>query len=300
MKKIKRAIVTGAAGFTGTALVNTLLSENIEVFAIVRPNSINNQRLSNINPNLHIIELFPENYNNIHYYINKQCDIFFHLMWTEGATFEKQSVNIKHSLNAITEAKICGCYRFICTGSQAEYGIMPPQKTTTEDINANPITPYGIAKLEACKETKKYASMNNIEWIWARIFSLIGKFEPKTRMLPSLFINLSENKTSYLSSCRQNWDYLDVHDAANALLALGEKGCKGEIYNIAKGNYRPLKEYTEFLKNLISPDSIIIYGEDPNPFISLSPSINKIKNDTGWLPERSFIDSIEDYKKTLI
>ena len=295
MKKNYRAIITGAAGFTGSALVNELLSEGIEIFAIVRPNSTHNYRLPSDNPLLHIIELEPVNYINIPDYICSPCNIFFHLMWTNGITLDEQRRNVTYTLDAIKASKICGCNRFISTGSQAEYGIIPINTIISEELYPNPVTPYGIAKVEACNISKEYASENKIEWIWCRIFSLIGKNEPKSRMLPKLFLNLCSDATTYLSSCRQNWDYLDVRDAAKALKAIGEKGHAGEIYNIANGNYRPLKDYTELLKSYVSPNTKIIYGEDPNPFVSLQPSISKISMDTGWTPKYSFLESIEEY-----
>ena len=300
MNKIKRTIITGAAGFTGISLVNKLLHESIEVFAIVRPNSNHNFRLPTSNTLLHIIELDPDNYSKIHTYLSSPCDTFYHLMWTDGQSLIEQRKNIDYSLNAIKSAVLCGCSRFICTGSQAEYGLVPMNTLTTEKLATNPITPYGIAKVEACEATKSFAKENNIEWIWGRIFSLIGKYEPSKRMLPTLFINLNSNKTTNLSSCRQNWDYLDVRDAANALLALGQYGKNEEIYNIANGNYRPLKEYTEQLKSIVSTEASIIYGDDPKPFISLQPSIEKIQYDTSWFPMHSFNESIEEYYKYLI
>ena len=43
-------------------------------------------------------------------------------------------------------------------------------------------------------------------------------------MLPDLYKTLREGREMHLSACRQNWDYLDVYDAADAIMAIGEKG----------------------------------------------------------------------------
>ena len=300
MKSIQRVIVSGGAGFTGSILIECLLSEGIEVYAIVRPNSEHNKRLISDTPLLHLIELNPEQYSEIPQKIKTSCDIFYHLMWSPESGTDAQFKNINYSLDALKASAGCGCTRFICTGSQAEYGIVPPDELTTEDHILSPITPYGKAKTKACRITREYAKELHIEWIWGRIFSLIGKYESTGRMLPGLFLNLYSNKESHLTSCRQNWDYLDVYDAANALIYLGKMGQAGEIYNIANGNYRPLKEYTESLRRFVSPETNIIYGEDPNPFISLQPSVTKLKEDTGWQPNRTFFDSINDYRRYLI
>ena len=121
-------------------------------------------------------------------------------------------------------------------------------------------------------------------------------YEPSGRMLPDLYHALREGKKFHISSCRQNWDYLDVYDAAEAIIALAIRGRAGEIYNIANGDYRPLKEYTEELKRIVGGTGVIAYGDDPTPFVSLQPSVEKIRRDTGWKARRSFSDSIEDYQ----
>ena len=135
-----------------------------------------------------------------------------------------------------------------------------------------------------------------MDWIWARLFSVIGKYEPRGRMLPDLYDSLKQKKGMRLSSSRQNWDFLDVRDAAEALVALAQFGRSGEIYNVANGKYCPLIEYTERLRRMINQSVRIEYGDDPSPYISLQPSVRKIHQDTGWVAKRSFEDSIRSYE----
>ena len=290
---IKRAIVTGAAGFSGAVLTEELQRRGIEVCAVLRPGSPHNKRLSCEK----MIELEPERYCELPGLAGEGWDIFFHLMWTGERSMPEQVKNIGYSLDALISAKQCGCRRFVCTGSQAEYGVVPPGEVTDEDRRTEPFSAYGAAKVAACHLTKVKAKELDIEWIWGRIFSLIGKYEPTGRMLPDLFRKLSDRQHMELSSCAQNWDYLDVHDAADALIALGERGRDGEIYNIACGDYRPLKKYVEELEELTGAKGcgLIGYGADPDPFVSLQPSVKKLREDTDWTPKRSFADSIRDY-----
>lgn len=293
---MKKAIITAAAGFTGTALTEALRKQNIETYAIVREGSPRNKRLDTKDPGLHIIECDAKDYKNLAKRIDDECDTFFHLLWTGTPGEEGQDENIGISLTALETAKGLGCKRYIATGSQAEYGIVPPEEIILEERQTDPITSYGKAKVKACDATKDRAEELEIDWIWGRIFSLIGKNEPHTRMLPALFDSLKAGRSMSLSSCRQNWDYLDVYDAAEGLIALAKNGKNGEIYNIANGDYRPLREYTETMRFLISPDTEIFYGKDPDPFISLQPSVLKIERDTGWIPQRDFEDSLRSYE----
>lgn len=290
------SVVTGAAGFTGYALVRQLLNKGYEVWAVVRSQSSHNERIMGFE-GVKVVEWGAYGASDLTNERGHKTEVssFFHLAWMPGRSISEQIKNIEFTLSALELAAKLQCKRFICTGSQAEYGIVSPHEVVGENHFANPITAYGASKVAACELTKIRAKELGIDWIWGRIFSLIGYYEPRGRMLPDLFWALQEGKTMKLSSCRQNWDYLDVNDAAEALIALAERGVGGEIYNIANGNYKPLKEYTEELRRIVAPGVPISYGDDPDPFISLQPSVQKIRQDTGWKPKRSFEDSIKDY-----
>jgi len=296
----KKAIISGASGFTGAVLTEYLVSVGYEVVAIVRPNSSHNSRIDKFGKMVTVIPIDIFEDISIESIIDKfpncQESVFFHLAWHgDRNNTEEQLKNVDVTLEMVDLANALGCKRFICTGSQAEYGPIR-EDIITEDTLTSPITAYGEAKVAACQLSKVKADQLGLEWIWGRIFSLIGKYEPRGRMLPDLIYKLKNNEDVFLSSCKQNWDYLDVRDASEALIALAEKGKSGEIYNIANGDYHPLKYYTELAKEMINPNGKIIYGEDPNPYVSLQPSVEKIRRDTGWCPQIDFVDTLKVYE----
>ena len=287
---MKKVIVTGAAGFTGCNLVEELLTRDYYVVAVVRPDSAHNSRL-NESTRLHVIPLDFSEYDQLPRLVETQCDIFFHLTWSGGRNeFYQQYQSMERTLKALESAAKLGCRRFICTGSQAEYGRQ--EDVTTEQTLPNPITAYGSAKLATCYLTKQLAKHLGIEWIWGRIFSTYGKYEPRGRMLPDLIGALKEGKSFSLSSATQDWDYLYSKDAAEALIALAERGKDGEIYNIADGAYRPLKTFTEEIRETVAPNVELNYGAPVENAISLRPSVEKIKADTGWSARTKFGDGI--------
>ena len=286
---IKNVIVTGAAGFLGANLVYKLSEHNYTVYAIVRPGSLHNTRLDGIG-NVHVIELdmeqiscLPDKFKTF----STPIDTFYHLAW-HGNRYDmiEQNRNIDESLRTVEVAHKLGCRRWIATGSQAEYGART--ELLTEDLIPNPFCAYGSAKVAACYTTRYYAKELEMDWIWARIHSLYGKYEPSGRMLPDLINSLKTGKDVTLSSCTQYWNYLDAQDAADALIALGERGHSGEIYNIAAEESRPLKDYVETIHKMYGAEVTITYGNPPAPFVSLRPSLDKLKNDTGWAQKIPF------------
>ncbi len=298
MKKLY-CYISGAAGFLGCNIVERLIAYGYQVNAIVRPNSVNNIRLLNYSQ-VNVIELDMKNIGDLPLQVNNNLEgsapVFFHLAWAgERYDFTKQRENIKNSLEALEIAKLMGCRRFIATGTQAEYGTT--EELIVEDRMPNPFCDYGAAKVATCYLSRRRAQELGIDWIWGRVFSLYGKYEPTGRMLPDLVQKLKNGERVELSSCTQNWDYLDAGDAAEALIALAQRGRAGEIYNIANGNYRPLKEYVEIVRKKYAPQAEIHYGDRSDPYVSLQPSVEKIMRDTGWRPMIGFEEGLKNYDK---
>lgn len=288
---MKNYIVTGAAGFLGCNLTERLMQEeDAHIYAVVRPSSPHNARLAT-SERLTIVPADLSEYTHLDEMIEEACDVFFHLAWQGGRyDFAEQYGNIADTIGALEAAARLGCTRFICTGSQAEYGRQTA--LITEETCPHPADAYGAAKLAACALTRQRAADLGIEWIWGRVFSLYGKYEQDGRMLPALVKSLrSEQPFALSSSGEQNWDYLYAADAADALLALAEQGRAGEIYNIANGDYRPLRDFIAEAQRTIAPNAVVSYSEETGNF-SLQASVDKLRRDTGWQPTTGFIEGL--------
>ena len=288
---MRRYIVTGAAGFFGGNLTERLVREEAaHVYAVVRPNSSHNVRLTP-SERLTVVPVDLSAYAQLDAIIPAPCDVFFHLSW-QGARrdFAAQYDNIRTTIDALEAAVRLGCTRFICTGSQAEYGRQA--QLITEETCPHPTDAYAAAKLAACALSRTRATDLGIEWIWGRVFSLYGKYEQDGRMLPELVRALCAGQNFALSSSGgQNWDYLYAADAADALLALAERGRAGEIYNIAHGGYRPLRDFVTEVQRAVAAQAEVSYGAREGA-VSLQPSVEKLCHDTGWKPTTCFADGL--------
>ena len=149
---MKKAIVTGAAGFAGANLVEALIKKNYEVYAVVKPNSSHNERIAG-DARIKIVPLDMSEYDKLPTAINEECDSFFHMAWFgDRNNFAIQKNNIEYTLTALKAAKDLGCRIFVGTGSQAEYGVK--DSLITEDSVPMPYCSYGSAKLAACYLSK--------------------------------------------------------------------------------------------------------------------------------------------------
>lgn len=308
----KIAIVTGAFGFAGANLTEHLLDYGYKVYAIGRKGSAHNERFAE-SESLRKVLIDMEDYDKICGYIDEddirsaEAIALFHLSWGgQRDDFDAQRRNIDGSLLLLDSAQSIKekclksknmdvSIRVVGIGSQAEYGVK--SGLITEDLSLEPFSAYGSCKAAAYYLMESKARILGIDFIWGRIFSLIGKYEPEGRMLPDVVRKLAAGEKVSLSSCEQFWDYLDAGDAADAIIALFEKGVTGEVYNIANGDYDRLKNFVVRAAKCVGADeSLISYGNRANPFVSLEVSGEKIKKDTGWEPKVSFEESIKYYQ----
>ena len=282
----------------GLALIDECIKNNVKVYAIVRKNSSRKKRIPTNNL-VHIIECDFNDFNNYNFEM-LDYDAFYHFAW-QGTSFmernsnEIQKYNIECSLKSIVLANKLKCHKFIGVGSQAEYGRKNHKIKTTDEVA--PETEYGKAKLEAYHVTKKYAVENNINHIWARVFSIYGKMDKNDTLISMLIRGIQNEEKIKLTKCEQMWDYLYSADAGEALYLIGEKGKKEKIYNVASGNCKQLIEYVKIIEKCIGKKANIKYGAKPyseNQVMYLCGDISETTTDIGWKPKTSFEDGIKE------
>lgn len=276
-------IITGGTGFLGNALVSELIQNGDNVTTIVRPGSKRLNRIKKIakvkivETNLYDDIVLPE----------ENYDVFYHLAWEgERDDFKSQYKNIKMTLNCLGTAVKYGCKRFICTGSQAEYG--ETERVITEKIPLVPTTSYGSAKVAAYYLSKDLARHYNIEHIWVRVFSVYGKNDNANTLYSQLSNALHKSENYILSTDGKHiWNFLHETDAARALRML----CKPEIcegtYNLASKHSLPLYEYVDLMRKNINPSVEIAFGTQKSK-INLNASTTKLRRTIGEFEKKVF------------
>lgn len=297
--RIKNAVITGGTGVTGNALVKYLLQQEIEVTALVRPNSFRRHFLPQNHPRLTVIECGMKNYSSIREsFPDKSYDVFFHLAW-DGSTgkkkvgnrnnFKLQNQNVSYALDAVELCHQLHCPVFVMTGSQAEYGCK--DVLVTEDMEKRPENGYGIAKLCAEGMTRILCREYGIRQIWPILFSVYGPCDATESLIDTSIRGLLQGRTLPYTKGEQLWDYLYSYDAARALLLLAEYGIDGETYHVASGSVRPLYEYIELMYQIVAPDLKPRLGElaySNHQAMFLGADISKLKSVTGFQPEYTF------------
>ena len=294
-----RAVITGATGAVGMALINELLSRDISVTVLCRASS---ERSKNIPDDARVqkIDCPLDKMNELT--LGEKHDMFFHLAWdgTTGASRNDmylQNTNVRYTLDAVRLAHRSGCGVFVGAGSQAEYG------RATEKLCSNtptfPENGYGIAKLCAGQMSRKLCQELGIKHIWTRILSVYGEFDGERSLVMSTIIKLLNGERPSFTAGEQIWDYMYSGDTAKAMTELAFCGKDGGIYCLGSGNARPLREYIEVIKDKINPEAELGFGEIPyssEQVMLLCADTQELERDTGFVP---FVDFETGISRTI-
>ena len=295
---MKRAIITGATGAVGTALVKELIKNSIEILILCREGSRRNHQIPD-HPLVTRKYCSLDQLASIENDTGKNYDLFYHFAWMGTTGVERnnmylQNQNVRFALDAVGVAKRFGCKKFIGAGSQAEYGRV--EGMLKPDTPAFPEMGYGIAKLCAGQMTREYAHQLGMEHIWTRILSVYGPNDGAQSMVMSTINKLKSGEVPKFTKGEQLWDYLYSGDAGRAFRLIGEKGIDGKTYVLGSGQAKPLAEYIKAIRDVVNSNGQIELGAipyAPKQVMCLQADITELNIDTGFVPEMDFATGIK-------
>ena len=296
---MRKAIVTGANGFIGTALCKELSRQGISVIAIVRNEEENISNIESLD-GIRIVYSDLSEFKNLHEKISdRDIDVLYHLAWVGSAgplrgNANVQFNNIKYTCDTVEACSKMNCKRFVFASSIMEYEIEAVMATdATPGIN----TLYSSAKVSADYMARTIAGSLGVDYIRAVISNIYGPGELSPRLVNTSIRKLLKGEHCAFSVGEQTYDFIYIDDAAKTFVAIGEKGVANRTYYIGSQNPRPLKEFLCELRDQVDPNIEIGLGEIPFNGISLTYTefdIHAVKNDTGFVPLVSFAEGIKN------
>lgn len=245
-----KILVTGATGYLGSNIAGLLIEKGHVVYATYRDNS-SFEKINEYRTRINWINV-SEEYDKV---TELTPDVLIHAAWA-GLDFEKrndwefQLNNFYFSKKIIESAVNSGVRKIIVLGSQAEYGIRAFK--VDEETPTVPVDAYGAVKLLLLNFLRTYCENNKIEWYWIRVFSVFGKNENFTWLIPSVISRLAKQEKVLLTKGEQEYNYLYVDDFLDRFYRIVEinKDLSG-IYNICNDNTIKLKCLLEKIAELM-------------------------------------------------
>lgn len=261
--KNSKVLVTGGAGFIGSALIETLLTAGNEVvcldnFATGKPANladfINNKDFTFVEGDIRNPEDCRKAADGVQYVLHQAALGSVPRSVKDPAT--TNDVNITGFLNMIIAARDAGVKRFVYASSSSVYGDHPALPKFEENTG-NPLSPYAVTKKVDELYAKVFGELYGMETLGLRYFNVFGRRQDPdgqyAAVIPRFVKALINHEAPLIfgdGSQTRDFTYIENVVQANLKAAVVENTeAYNTAYNVACGDRVTLNELYSFLRD---------------------------------------------------
>ncbi|MCI9150072.1 MAG: SDR family NAD(P)-dependent oxidoreductase [Lachnospiraceae bacterium] len=307
---MKKVLVTGADGFIGSHLTESLLEKGYEVKAFAYYNSFNTWGWLDSLPKemLNEIEVFTGDIrdpNGVREAM-KGVEGVFHLAALIAIPFSYHSpdsyvdTNIKGTLNVLQAARDLATERVLVTSTSEVYGTAR-YVPIDENHPYQGQSPYSATKIGADRLAESFYRSFGLAVSIVRPFNTFGPRQSARAVIPTIISQLLAGKEEIqLGSLTPTRDFNYVKDTAAGFIAIAEsEKTIGEEINIATQQEISIGELAREIISQINPSARIVCDEqrlrpEKSEVNRLLGSNEKIGRLTGWKQQYTFAEGIAE------
>jgi GDP-4-dehydro-6-deoxy-D-mannose reductase len=306
-QKRTAVLVTGAAGFAGSHLLDLLLKDGIRVVAWRRPGIGAATQAQYPSIDWSEIELLDR--STVHARIRDLGPgVIYHLAGAPhvGQSWETSAdtlaINVLATDHLLEALRLAGLRSRVVIPSSA-YVYRAADRALHEDDPLDSSSPYAFSKIGTELAGARAARYDGIEVVLARAFNHIGP-----RQDPSFFSSSVARQIAMIEAGRAEpvivvgnleakRDFTDVRDTVRAYQALAKRGRPGQVYNVCSGRAYAVRELLDRMLALargpiaVKTDPARLRAHD-TPLLLGDPT--RIKAETGWEPVISLQQTLQD------
>lgn len=323
----KKCIVTGGAGFIGSALVRLLLKETEASVLVVDkltyagvPESLKEvglipETLASTNPRLKFLKAdICDAVAMDKAFADFQPDTIFHLAAEShvdrsiDGPGEFIRTNITGTATLLQAAltywrkldeKAQGNFRFQHISTDEVYGTLGETGYFTEKTPYSPHSPYSASKASSDHLVRAWHDTYGLPTLITNCSNNYGPYHFPEKLIPLIILNALDGKPLPVYGKGANVrDWLFVEDHSRALLLVNEKGTPGETYNVGGHNERTNLEVVQTVCAVLDElkprnngkyaDLITYVADRPGHDLRYAIDPAKLMTELGWKPRENF------------
>jgi UDP-glucose 4-epimerase len=293
-------LVTGGAGFLGSALANRLTHDGHQVRAIDDLSAGDPQRLdSGVLFTRGDVADIPKLWTLLQdvkcvYHLAARVSVPESVLYPR----EYNEVNVGGTVSVMEAMRDAGVKRVVFVSSGAVYGEQAAQPLR-EDMPPDPLSPYAVSKLAAEYYVRTIGGLWGIETVCLRVFNAYGPGQqlPASHapVIPRFLRNaLSGESLVAFGDGKQTRDYVYVDDAVNALTAAATaENVDRETINVGSGHETSVSQLVEVVARTVNKHIEPIYRSAQNGGVSrMRADLDKAKRLLGFESQISLADGL--------
>ena len=310
-----KILVTGADGFIGSHVVETLVKSGHDVRAFVLYNSFNSwgwldESDKSIRDSIDIFAGDIRDPHGVDKAVEKQ-EVILNLAALIAIPYSYHSpdtyvdTNIKGTLNILQAARRHGVKRVVQTSTSEVYGTA--QYIPIDEAHPlHPQSPYAATKVGADQLALSFHASFDVPVGILRPFNTYGPRQSARAVIPTIISQLANKSKVKLGSLSPTRDFSFVQDTANGFLVAAQSDAiVGQTINLGSGFEISIKETAETIARLMNTKLELVDDEqrvrpENSEVERLHASIEKAKTLLGWQPELKGLAGFETgLKKTI-
>lgn len=298
--KTRRALVTGGAGFVGSALTRILAAEG---FTVTAYDSLNSGRADYLPPEIELVVADIRNEADFAAVVERTSpEVIFHtaaihyIPYCDAHPQETMQVNVEGTEVVLRVADRLKVPRVVFCSTAAVYPALdgPLNEASTPH---GPMDIYGLTKWFCEELITHLQKKSDTRFVIARLFNVYGPRETSPHLIPAILKQLIEGvNTIKVGNIEPKRDYVFVDDVAKSLMKLGTTDF-GPVdatpirANVCTGVEHSVREVLQALQDVTG--RALTLEQDPSRMRAsdrphLLGDASHLKSLVGWAPDKDF------------
>ena len=293
-------LVTGAAGFIGSALCERLQSVGHNV---VGYDNLSRGQRENLPPAVSLVVGDIRDAGRLAGTIaSSRPDGVIHLAAMHfipdcvARPLETMDVNVTGTRVVLEACRGSSVRTVIFASTGAVYA--PSDQPCVEDVTPlGPLEVYGESKVAGEELVRTFHDETGIAATILRLFNAIGRRETNAHVVPHIFESLQRSDVIALGNIEPRRDYIDTRDVADAIAAVAGSSCGFNIFNVGTGVAYSVRDIVDRLERILGRTITVAQEASrvrATERMLLVSDNGRIAAATGWAPRLSLDETLRD------